>query len=250
MIELPKYPRTLHLEGSKGINDPEAIPFSQLRFKNLVIEEKMDGSMVAVCFDDDANIRLFHRNQEVAGREFDQLKSWLASIQDKLFDLLDTRFILYGEWMLACHTIYYDQLPSYFIEYDIYDKQEKIWLSTKVRQQMLSGFPIVSAKILDYGEFAHLKQVTDELVTSSFISLNNKEAAISAFEKIGLRRGDALNDLDLSGYPEGLYIKHENDIQVLGRYKYIRKDFLDIILRAGHWAKRPMIENKIHDIRR
>lgn len=250
MIELPKYPRTFHLEGSKGSKDPESIPFSQLQDKYLVIEEKMDGSMVAICFDDNANIRVFHRNQEVVGREFDQLKSWLASIEEKFFDLLDTRFILYGEWMLACHTIYYDQLPSYFIEYDIYDKQDKIWLSTKSRQQMLSGFPIVSAKILDFDRFSHLKQVTDELVSSSFISLDNKETAVLALEKAGLRRGDAFNSLDLSGLPEGLYIKHEDDFQVLGRYKYIRKEFLDVILRSGHWSKRPMIENKIHDIRR
>lgn len=250
MIELPRYPRTLHLEGSKGIKDPDAIPFAELRGKNLIIEEKMDGSMVAICFDDDASIRLFHRNQEVVGREFDQLKSWLASIEDKLFDLLGDRFVMYGEWMLACHTVFYDKLPSYFIEYDVYDKRENIWLSTKSRQQLLSGFPVVSAKILEHGEFYSLKQITDELMSSSFISFENKETAISAFEKIGLRRGDALDSLDLSGLPEGLYIKHENDLQVLGRYKYIRQEFINIILRSGHWSKRPMIENKIHDIRR
>src|ERR1035437_944805 len=147
MIEFPKYPRTLHLEGSKGTVDKDAIPFSNLRGEYLVVEEKMDGSMVGIGFDSSADVHVFHRNKEAVGEEFDNLKSWISDIEDMLFDVLEDRYGLYREWMFPCHTIFYDNVPSYFIEYDIYDRQEKIWLSTKIRRTMLFGLPIISANV-------------------------------------------------------------------------------------------------------
>lgn len=248
MIQLPKYPRTLHLAGSKGITDPDAVPFSEITKKYLVIEEKMDGSMVGIAFDENADIHIFHRNQEVRGSEFDLLKQFLNTNLDTLFDRLEDRYIMYGEWMFACHTIFYDALPSYFLEYDIYDCLEGKWLSTKRRQDLLYGLPIISVTILEQAEYCHIDEILDLIRSSNFISFDNKDNAVAEFEKQGLRRGDALATLELSGYSEGLYIKYENDQEVLGRFKYIRKDFLDKILQSEHWSKRSIIQNKLTNV--
>lgn len=240
-----KYPRTLHLEGSKGIQDPDAVPFSSVRGKHLVVEEKMDGSMVSIQFDDGGDLHIRHRNQDARGLEFDHLKRWINEIQNDLFDRLSNRYVMYGEWMFACHTIFYDNLPNLFLEYDVYDKENSIFLSTGKRTDLLFGMPIESVRVLDDGPFYNLRDLNELVTSSGFVSTNQQEKAIRLFESIGLRRGDALSNLDLSGKMEGLYIKHEDQNQVLDRYKYVRSDFIKTILRSEHWSDRPLVQNQL-----
>ena len=45
---------------------------------------------------------------------------------------------------------------------------------------------------------------------------------------------------------EGLYIKVEDDEQVIDRLKYVRYSFLQSILESNtHWLDRPIIPNKL-----
>jgi hypothetical protein len=45
---------------------------------------------------------------------------------------------------------------------------------------------------------------------------------------------------------EGLYIKVEEQGQVVERYKYVRFDFLNAILDSGsHWMRRPIVPNQL-----
>ena len=56
-----KYPKTPHIEGSKmqkGDEDLSKIPFSNIKDKFLVIEEKVDGANVAVSFSDSGKLLL------------------------------------------------------------------------------------------------------------------------------------------------------------------------------------------------
>jgi hypothetical protein len=228
---LPKYPKTLHLEDSKGERDPKAASFGPLFKQFLVVEEKMDGSMVSIFFDESANLHFFHRNQPVKGEEFDQLKVWAQNLKNELFDTLSNRYVLYGEWLYATHTVFYDKLSDFFLEYDIYDSQEKIWLSTRARKQLLSHLPIQSVKILAQGTFTEFKQIKNLLGPSVFASIDRSKPQASY--------------LDSSGMAEGLYIKHENDQEVLARYKYIRPEFIKILLQSPHWKDREMIRNKL-----
>lgn len=242
-----KYPRTYHVAGSKKESGSDMILFSELKSKYLVVEEKMDGSMVSIYFDGNGDLKIQHRNQEARGKEFDFLKQWVYEYGrlDALFERLEDRYVMYGEWLFACHTIYYDYLPSYFMEYDIYDRENDIFLSTKKREQLLFGVPVYSVKVLESDRFANAWEL-DELITSSwFVSIGQTEKAVVAFEQAGLRRGDALAQLDLSGQMEGLYIKHEDENQVLGRYKFIRKEFVDKIIQSGHWQDRPLVQNQL-----
>ena len=43
---------------------------------------------------------------------------------------------MFGEWMYAKHTVFYDALPHYFMEFDIYDREKKEFLDTKRRREM------------------------------------------------------------------------------------------------------------------
>src|SRR5579885_1495612 len=130
-----KLPRTLHIEGS-GVSsalDPEVVKFSKLSGELLYIEEKLDGTGVSIFFDDQLQLQIWHRGSPATSKQFHRLHNWAKIHQDELFDLLEDRYVLFGEWMLHKHSIFYDQLSSYFFESDIYDRKKEIWLSTFAR---------------------------------------------------------------------------------------------------------------------
>ena len=65
---------------------------------------------------------------------------------------------------------------------------------------------------------------------------------------LGFPAAKVISETDDSGLMEGLYIKHEDDFQVLHRYKYVRYDFLQKILNSGsHLMDRIPIYNSLEE---
>ena len=59
-FDILKYPRTQHLQGSrlqKGDEDLSQIPFSYIKDRHIVIEEKIDGANTAISFNDNSLAR-------------------------------------------------------------------------------------------------------------------------------------------------------------------------------------------------
>ena len=54
--------------------------------------------------------------------QYDLFKQWAAVKRPVLEERLEDRFILFGEWVYARHSVHYRRLPHYFFEFDIYDK--------------------------------------------------------------------------------------------------------------------------------
>jgi len=223
-----KYPRTQHLEGSglqKG-DEPDRMPFGLLKEKFLVVEEKLDGANVGISFDDRGELRLQCRGHYLTGgpgeAQFALLKPWAQAHQGWLWERLGTRYTLYGEWLYACHTVFYDRLPHYLFEFDILDTETDSYLSTERRQAFLAGGPVVSVPVLKEGMFTKLTDIT-KLVGPS------------------LYKSDG-------GLSEGLYVKWEEDGEVKGRYKWVRSGFIQTILDSGtHWKDRPLVPNQLAD---
>ncbi|MBI5512708.1 MAG: RNA ligase family protein [Deltaproteobacteria bacterium] len=126
--ELRKYPRTPHLEGSRaqpGDEDLECVPFRRLAGRFLVVEEKVDGANAGVSFSPERALQLQSRGHFLTGgpreKHFTLLKTWARTHEGALWDLLGDRYILYGEWLYAKHTVFYDRLTHYFMEFDIFD---------------------------------------------------------------------------------------------------------------------------------
>src|SRR4051794_33918056 len=124
MQQLHKYPRTLHVVGSRqqpGDEDLEVVPFATLARRHLVVEEKVDGANAALSFDATGRLFLQSRGHFLTGgpreRHFAQFKAWAACHQQGLFARLGSRHVLYGEWLYAKHTVFYDALPHYFLEF-------------------------------------------------------------------------------------------------------------------------------------
>jgi hypothetical protein len=248
-----KYPRTLHLEGSRmqpGDEDLEAVPFSDVAGRHLVVEEKMDGANCAVSFSTGGELLLQSRGHFLTGgpreRHFAMFKQWAATLTVPLRDRLGARYVMYGEWLYAKHTIFYDGLPHYFLEFDILDEQTGEFLDTPRRRNLLAGLPITSAVVLGEGPFRRLQDLTALVGKSHFIAEHHIEHLRSHAVQLGLDPDRVISETDTTSLMEGLYIKTEEDGVVSGRHKYVRADFLTRVLHAeGHWLTRPIVPNKL-----
>ncbi len=232
-----KLPRTLHIEGSRlpaGETDPEAIEFNKLKDQFLVIEEKVDGTGVSISLDRHFDLEINHRGSRASGKEFKALYDWAEDYWEDLFCLLGERYILFGEWMHNKHTIFYDKLPHRFLESDIYDKERKIWLSTSARNQLLNGARFIKqVPVIAALKPSALWQVTNLVGKTAYQSENWKDNIKTKCQMFGANVEKVMKETDQSGLMEGLYIKHEDDLQVVGRYKYVRYEFLQCILNSG-----------------
>lgn len=77
-----------------------------------------------------------------------------------LWPVLHDRYVLYGEWLYATHTIFYDALPHYFCAFDVLDVTAGEFLSTARRGELLAGTPVVSVPVLRAGQFDTLADLT------------------------------------------------------------------------------------------
>ena len=128
-----RYPRTHHLEGSRlqpGDQDLEQVPLAELRGTYCVIEEKLDGANAGMSLDDTGRVRLQSRGHVLVGgpreKHWDLFKQWARTHEAVLARKL-AGLTLYGEWLYAKHTIFYDELPHYFLEFDIRDESGAFW---------------------------------------------------------------------------------------------------------------------------
>ena len=225
MTAIIKYPRTPHVTGSRlqpGDEDLPAIARETLAGLPLVVEEKLDGSNSAMSFDPAGNLILQSRGHVLSGgpreRQFDLLKRWAGHHTPWLRHTLGARYIMYGEWLYARHTIAYDALPHYFLEFDVLDRETGGFLSTDRRHALLAGGPVVSVPVLAAGADLDIEGCIARSTCSTTETM------------------------------EGLYLKHEENGRVIGRYKYVRPSFLQAVTDSGeHWMDRPIEPNRLRE---
>lgn len=259
---IKKYPRTRHIEGSRiqtGDEDLDCIAFDAIKDSYVVLEEKVDGANCGISFDKNGNLLLQSRGHFLTGgfaeHQFDLLKAWAMCKKTSLYELLTSRYILYGEWLYAKHTCFYDKLPHYFLEFDIFDKGNNCFLSTKKRQELLKEYDFIhSVKILYEGVLKEKQQLISYLGNSYFKSEQSFSVLKEQCERLQLSYELVKQQTDDTLFMEGIYIKAEGypdsdkeDI-VLNRYKYVRPSFLTTILNSEtHWANRPIVANQLKE---
>ena len=255
MQPMQKYPRTKHIEGSRlqpGDEDLEAAPFRDLAGRHLVVEEKIDGANCGVSFTAAGELLLQSRGHYLTGgareKHFNLFKQWATTHATTLYERLGDRYIMYGEWLYAKHTIFYDALPHYFLEFDVLDSHDSTFLSTPQRAELLAGLPVVSVPVLHQGVVKRFKDLTAFIGPSRYITAEHLERLAEQCRRLRLDLERAWPETDRSGLMEGLYVKAEEEGQVVGRYKYVRADFLTAVFAAeGHWLNRPIIPNLLRD---
>ncbi|MCH5187044.1 MAG: RNA ligase family protein [Oscillospiraceae bacterium] len=246
-----KYPRTPHLEGSRlqpGDEDLSQVPFESIAGRHLVVEEKIDGANTGISFDDAGKLLLQSRGHYLTGgyreRHYNLMKQWAALHKDVFYSVLGSRYIMYGEWMYAKHTVYYDALPHYFMEFDIYDRETGIYLDTPSRRRLTSQMPVCSVPVLAEGAFTSKEKLLSYLGNSNYKTEHSIDSLRALAEKEGLDADRICGETDPSPFMEGLYIKIEENGRVEERVKFVRAGFSQCAGQAeGNWLDKPIIPN-------
>jgi hypothetical protein len=255
MLPMVKYPRTLHLEGSRlqpGDEDEGSVPFAHVAGRFLVVEEKYDGSNAGLRFDEGGRLWLQSRGHFLTGGErekhFHLFKQWAHAHAPALHAALGSRHLLFGEWLYAKHTIFYDRLPHYFLEFDVLDTADGTFLSTERRRQLLAGLPLVPAPVLRTGPARSLDELTALVGPSLSKGPDWRQRLAETAAARGVDPERAWAETDRSDLMEGLYVKVEEGGRVIERFKFVRASFLTAVGDSGsHWLRRPLVPNRLRE---
>ncbi len=253
-----KYPRTPHLEGSRlqpGDHDLEQVPLAELRGRFVVVEEKLDGANAGVSLDDDARVRLQSRGHFLTGgpreRHFDLFKRWAGAHAAVLERVCADGVTLYGEWLYAKHTIFYDALPHYFLEFDVRDQAGAFWSTARRRDHLAAcgaAGIVRSVPVLWQGIVEDERALPGLVARALYKSQRWKDRLGAVAVASGIAAERAGVETDPSDDAEGLYLKVEDDGVVTARLKWIRRSFLSSVLDSGsHWLARPIVPNQLAD---
>lgn len=253
-LELFRYPRTPHLEGSRlqeGDHGHDHVPYRELRGLRLVVEEKLDGANTGISFSPAGDLLLQSRGHYLAGggreRQFNFIKAWAQAHAGWLLQRLEDRYVMYGETLSKKHSVFYDALPHHFFEFDVLDRRTGAFLSTAARRELLAGGPVLSVPVLYDGLApARLADLKALLRPSLAKTARWRDAFEATVRREGLDLALAWRQCDKSDLSEGLYIKVEADGRTLGRYKWVRADFVQAILAADkHHSEQPYVPNQL-----
>jgi len=217
-----KFPSTPHLttlegvevRGDKVLSEAERLEF--LRHE-IIVEEKVDGANLGISFDSEGNLFLQNRGSYLkfsASGQWKQLDQWLNPRMDALFETLTDRYILFGEWCYAQHSVYYNHLPDFFLGFDIYDKQAEKFLSADRRDKLFKKMGLKGVPQLRNGHYSF--EEIKKLLAQSKIS---DEPA------------------------EGLYFRVDNGDWLLKRAKLVRSSFIQSV--DEHWSRRAIKPNRL-----
>jgi hypothetical protein len=231
-ISMIKFPKTQRLE----VVLREDV-YKDWRKLPVYVTEKLDGANVGISFDE--SLRLQSRGHYLVGgykeRQFDLFKQWARWKEPELARVLGARYLLFGEWLFAKHRAFYDNLPGYFVEYDVYDEENDLYLSTPKRRALLSkAFTLTempTAPILFEGIFGKVNNFAQFIGPSHFKTPDWKKHLKS------------LEGTDDSILMEGIYIRIEDDEKVVGRIKLSRPEFEKVKSDDSNWFNRPIIQN-------
>ena len=227
-----KYPRTPHLFGSTGTDDDRHLSRGEseafIHDPSLIVEEKLDGTNVGIHFTTRGRMVLQCRGHEIqAGMhpQYDLFKQWTVAKRPVLATILENRYILFGEWLYAKHSVQYRNLPHYFFEFDIYDKETGRFLDLTTRLAILKGASIHTVPVIHRGA----------LTVGQLPRLIQASAFDSRFENPTTGKPDRLM--------EGLYLRIEANGTVTGRAKFVRIEFVEKVKQSEHWQHRTMVPN-------
>lgn len=226
------FPRTPHLFGSTGTDDDRYLcAEASHRFLNdpsLIVEEKLDGANVGIHFQSDGEFVLQTKGLRIAHgmhRQYELFRHWAEIKRRDWEPCLEDRFILFGEWLFARHSIHYRGLPHYFFEFDIYDKTTHQFLNLARRLDLVEKLRLPTVPVIHTGPID--KDQLQRLIGPSQFD--------SRFENPLTGQGDQLM--------EGVYLRTEENETVSGRAKFVRDEFVDAVRRCKNWSSQPIVPN-------
>ena len=224
MSEFFRFPHTPHIAwlASGAPRDDKVLPLEdaeKLLAGEVVIEEKLDGANLGFSIGSDGTLRVQNRGQYLLPPftgQFAQLGKWMQAHQDGLFDAQTESMMVFGEWCAARHSLNYDQLPDWWLMFDVYDREAKRFWSTARRNELALALGLSVVPCLYQG-----RVTMAQLKGWAF-------GEVSRF-----RQGDA----------EGVIVRSEDAMWLQQRAKLVRPNFTQAITQ--HWRNRVVEWNLI-----
>ncbi len=133
-----------------------------------------------------------------------------------LSSVLGKHLIAFGEWCAARHSLDYPMLPDWWLLFDVYDRRERRFWSTRRRDALAT-----EAKLAIVPRLAEGRQ------------------SLESLEKIVATQSSRFRD----GPIEGLVVRREDEDWLRARGKLVRGDFIQGI--ETHWRSRRLRWNQI-----
>jgi hypothetical protein len=203
-----KYPRTFHLPWSPGkTNDDKVLDNVKLfETKDVVVSLKMDGENTSM-YRDHLCARSVSNMKKHTSRE------WIKAFHASIANNIPEGWRLCGENLWAMHSIHYDNLPSYFMGFSVWDDNNQClsWDDTTTWLQLLGITPV---REIYRGSFS------EDVVKKVF------EPFMEEHEGYVVRLAE--------GFP---YAKFKNSVA-----KYVRKNHVQT---DEHWLTKTIVRNKL-----
>lgn len=215
MDEIIKYPKIYRIctknspATKKCLSELE---ISLLFSDEVIIEEKIDGGVCGISWRGDTHHaqgrgRAVHYTEN--SKQFYGFNKWIYENYEKV-QHIPIGWIVYGEWMRACHNIFYDLLPDYFIAFDVWNGSKFLVYDEKT----------TFLQKLDFKQVPLLYRGT--IKVQDIFSLVGK------------------SNYSTTELVEGFVIKNYAK-SMMG--KYVRREFMNGI--DEHWLRKPIKENRL-----
>jgi len=139
-----KYPRTPHLPWSPGADEDDVILDATTHFKDkyVIVTEKMDGECTTLYRD--------HIHARSLDSSNHPTRNWVKSFWGTIRHEIPEGWRVCGENLYAKHSIFYDDLPSFFMGFSVWTDQNIClsWDDTKEWFRLLNICPV---PVLAYG---------------------------------------------------------------------------------------------------
>lgn len=274
--ELPavlKYPRTTHLFDTGGTATTtddlvlSASDFSALSgmvlggsAADVVVEEKIDGANMGFRVARGGQILAQNRSKYISSgdhAQFSRLQEWVELHRAVLIELLggekENNLILYGEWCVAKHSLKYDNLPDYFIAFDLFDTIENKFYSRRRFHTAMRGTGIFVVPTIGVRNF----QPEEHRPSTSSSSRKRKNATKNPSpalhtskqhrEAVKHRITALLETQSVfrqEGTVEGVVLRQDEGGWLRHRFKVVRPDFVRGCA-SGHWTRRPIDKQEV-----
>lgn len=222
-VTIFKFPRTSHLIDVGGATPDDIVSrdanLGREVVGRVIITEKIDGANMGFSLSPDrSNILVQNRSHFVnpeTHEQFKKLGKWIEQRRSDIYHVLDRdpyyaeRYIFFGEWMYATHSIAYTRLPDLFIAFDLYDRS--------------------SCQFVDRATLEAVLRDTSIPIVPIMCELQNELPSRNRFMEL-IEMPSRFYD----GRVEGVYVKVEHQGVVRERGKVVRGDFI-----AGneHWTR-------------
>lgn len=224
MSDFFRFPHTPHIDwlGEGMPRDDKVLDeaeIASLLAQPLRVEEKLDGANLGLSIRDNGELRAQNRGQyllEPFAGQFSRLNSWLAQHRYALADHLSSDVIVFGEWCAARHSLDYDNLPDWFVVFDVYDRSAQKFWSCARRNALAETLGLAVVPTLYEGT-----ATVDELK-------NLLSSASSQYRE---------------GTPEGIVMRQDSAQWCEARAKLVRADFAQSI--EEHWRSRAIEWNDV-----